>query len=397
MKIFTVIAAGTLITSFASAALCQTESVIYNFKPGYTSSGKLLFDMDNNLEGAAGTGPGASGSVVQLKEHLGRWSGRSVFAFGGYNGDGYDPLSGLVQDANGTYYGTTYMGGAHGEGTVYSLAYNGGRWTENVLYSFTAGSDGGLPIGKMLYDKTTGVLYGTTSVYGNADCGTVFQLVESGGQWTPTTVYGFKGGEVDGCNPENGMHLGVENGTLLGSTRYEGSGGYGTVFELTERGGKWSEKTLYAFKGGDDGANPEDLDVNVNNKTAYGVTYGGGDFNDGVVFSLNLSRHPAETVLHNFAGGSDGLNPTGLHLETTTGNLFGICLNGGQHSKGTVFELVSNGNNWNESVIYSFGGRAADGAYPVAAPAEDLNTGTLYGSTSSGGKYGDGTIWSITQ
>lgn len=397
MKIIAVIMAGTLMTGLTSAALCQSESVIYNFKPGYTSSGKLLFDMNNDLVGVAGTGPGASGSVFQLKEHLGKWSGHSVFVFGGYDGDGDDPLSGLVQDANGIYYGTTYMGGTYGEGTVYSLAFNAGRWTENVLYSFTAGSDGGLPIGKMLYDKTTGVLYGTTSVYGNADCGTVFQLSESGGQWTLTTVYSFQGGDADGCNPENGMHLGVTNGTLLGSTRYEGRGGYGTVFQLTERGGKWSEKTLYAFKGGDDGANPEDLDVNVNNKMAYGVTYGGGDYNKGVVFSLNLSRHPVETVLHNFAGGSDGLNPTGLHLETTTGNLFGICLNGGQHSNGTVFELVPSGNNWNESVIYSFGSHANDGAYPVAAPAEDESTGTLYGSTSSGGKYGDGTVWSITQ
>jgi uncharacterized repeat protein (TIGR03803 family) len=397
MKTFTVIVIGTLVTGFAGAALCQTESVIYNFKPGYTSSGKLLLDTNNDLVGPTGVGPGASGGVFRMKEHLGKWSERNVYSFGGYSGDGSDPQSSLVQDANGTYYGTTYMGGAYGKGTIYSLALKGGQLIESVLYNFTAGSDGGLPIGKILYDKTTAALYGTTSVYGQYDCGTVFQLVQSGGQWALTTLHSFQGGGGDGCNPENGMHLGVAKGTLLGTTRYQGSGGFGTVYLLKERAGVWSEESLYSFTGGNDGANPEDLDINTDTKMAYGVTNSGGTLGDGVVFSLNITGRPVETVLHSFAGGSDGLNPIGLHLEADTGNLFGVCLHGGLYAQGTVFELIQNGNNWNESVFYNFGSHANDGAYPVAAPSENTKTGTLYGSTSSGGRYGDGTVWSITQ
>ena len=53
--------------------------------------------------------------------------------------DGETPEAGLIQDAAGNLYGTTFGGGAHHYGTVFELeppAQSGGPWTQTVLYSF---------------------------------------------------------------------------------------------------------------------------------------------------------------------------------------------------------------------------------------------------------------------
>jgi uncharacterized repeat protein (TIGR03803 family) len=55
--------------------------------------------------------------------------------------DGANPHAGVVRDAIGNLYGTTYNGGANGYGTVFELMPNG---TEKVLYSFTNGTELGL-------------------------------------------------------------------------------------------------------------------------------------------------------------------------------------------------------------------------------------------------------------
>src|ERR1700732_5647000 len=60
-------------------------------------------------------------------------------------GEGSLPYSGLIEDAAGNFYGTTFDGGAHNFGTVYRLAPNSsGGFTHAILYSFKGGStDGG--------------------------------------------------------------------------------------------------------------------------------------------------------------------------------------------------------------------------------------------------------------
>src|ERR1700732_1231950 len=56
---------------------------------------------------------------------------------GGTNGE--YPYGGLVRDAKGNLYGTTYVGGASGAGTVFRLGKTG---KQKVLHSFTGGKDG---------------------------------------------------------------------------------------------------------------------------------------------------------------------------------------------------------------------------------------------------------------
>ena len=76
--------------------------------------------------------------------------------------DGVYPFAGLIFDAAGNLYGTTYEGGTYGYGTVFELTpTRGGGWTETVLHSFGNGTDGDVPYAGLIFDAA-GNLYGTT-------------------------------------------------------------------------------------------------------------------------------------------------------------------------------------------------------------------------------------------
>jgi uncharacterized repeat protein (TIGR03803 family) len=99
--------------------------------------------------------------------------------------DGTNPRAGLVADADGNLYGTTYTGGVYKYGMVFELSpKTGGGWTEKILHSFKDGSDGGYPQGTLIFDSA-GNLYGTTESGGTDSEGTAFELSPAtGGKWT---------------------------------------------------------------------------------------------------------------------------------------------------------------------------------------------------------------------
>ena len=126
-----------------------------------------------------------------------------------------------------------------GYGVVYELTPSGSGWTESVLYSFS-GSDGAHPYNGVIFDNA-GNLYGTTQAGGLGGYGTVFELMHSRTGWTENVLYNFQGGS-DGGYPYAGLIF-DQSGNLYGATSNGGSGGGGTVFELTPSGtGSW---TLY--------------------------------------------------------------------------------------------------------------------------------------------------------
>jgi uncharacterized repeat protein (TIGR03803 family) len=101
----------------------------------------------------------------------------ALHIFAGPPDDGANPAGGVVFDAQGNLYGTTYVGGAYGSGTVFEITNEG---VEKVLYSFTGGAngatDGGGPFAGLAIDAQ-GNLYGTTiNGIGSTSNGTVFKL-----------------------------------------------------------------------------------------------------------------------------------------------------------------------------------------------------------------------------
>jgi len=160
-----------------------------------------------------------------------------------------------------------------------------------------------------------------------------------------------------------------------------------------------SFKVLYAFKGGTDAWGPRTGLVQDEKGNLYG-TAEGGTFDYGTVFKLN--RAGRETILHSFAGGSDGAGPSGL-IRDAAGNLYGTTQAGGNHGChrgtgcGTVFKLSPTGK---ETILYRFrGGR--DGQIPAGGLIRDAHA-NFYGTTELGGNlncyapYGCGTVFKLS-
>jgi uncharacterized repeat protein (TIGR03803 family) len=134
--------------------------------------------------------------------------------------DGDEPDAGLVQGANGNFYGTTAQGGANGDGTVFKITLTG---TLTTLHSFD-GTDGSLPAAALI-QATDGNFYGTT-VAGGTD-GTVFKITPSG---KLTTVHDFDG--TDGISPQAALVQGT-NGKFYGTAPFGGTSSDGTIFILS--------------------------------------------------------------------------------------------------------------------------------------------------------------------
>jgi uncharacterized repeat protein (TIGR03803 family) len=87
-------------------------------------------------------------------------------------------------------------------------------------------------------------------------------------------------------------------------------------------------------------------------------------------------------------GNDDGIRPLGGLVFDQAGNLYGTTTSGGAHGGGTVFELTANNSGtWTASVLHSFKG--SDGGYPAAGLIFD-QAGNLYGTTAEGGSSGGG-------
>jgi len=378
----------------------------------------VIADTKGNLYGTTllgGDGGGqGQGTVFELTPNgSGGWTESILFSFD--NTDGFEPSSRLAMDSdsNGNLldlYGTTWLGGApYINGTVFELtppAKTGGSWTESTLFNFN-GPDGTNP--RAVTRDNSGNLYGTTQSGGANEDGTVFELVQNKkGNWKESVLLNFAGSS-DGQNPRGTLIL--DGGSIYGTTQTGGTGGAGTVFELTPGTGEsWTESVIHSFTGSD-GSNPGSLIMDSTGNLYSMTESGGGTANDGTVFELTppmtiggtCSNNVGpgcwtETVLHSFSG-SDGAAPSapeaGLIMDTL-GNLYGTTFDGGTSSYGTVFELrppTSVVTTWTETVLHSFSGSPADGEYPVGLI---MNGNNLYGTTYEGGAIGGGTVFELS-
>src|SRR5579864_7622578 len=95
-------------------------------------------------------------------------------------------------------------------------------------------------------------------------------------------------------------------------------------------------------------------------------------------------------VIHNFTGGTDGANALNGLMMGTAGNMYGTTSAGGAYNNGTVFRISPIGA---FQTIYAFRG-GSDGSAPQSFLIAD-SQGNLYGSTSGGGAFGGGTVFRI--
>jgi uncharacterized repeat protein (TIGR03803 family) len=292
--------------------------------------------------------------------------------------DGATSNAPVIVDASGDIFGTALQGGANNYGVVFEIAADG---TESILYSFAGGNDGNKPEAGLLEDAG-GNLYGTTYFGGPDDKGTAFKLAPDGSE---TVLHAFAGG--DGGNPQASL-IADASGNLYGTTT-EGGGagcdgtGCGVIFEIAANG---AFTVLHSFAGASDGAYPMAQLTADGKGNLYGTGAGGGEHGDGTVFKLTPGGKLK--VLHAFAGGGDGLGPQAGLIMDGAGDFYGTTRNGGHATArlcstigcGTIFRLAPDGK---ETVLYAFSGNS-DGAEPYGGVVAD-GSGNLYGTTIAGG------------
>ena len=393
-------AATTIILLVANIAFAASkEKTIYSFKgiTGSNSSTGLTFDAQGNLYGSTATGgfgcPGSGCGVIFKLTPLpkGQWAYHILYGFRGFD-DGAGPNA-LILDGEGNLYGVASSQGPIGCGTVFKLTHNADdSWSFGTIYEFGFPPDGCQPVGRLVFD-TNGNLYGTTFAGGSEGNGTLYELTQTAdGTWASTILYSFQAvTSDDGANPVAGPVLGAD-GNIYGTTTGGGSFGSGTVFELLPSLDGWSESVIHNFQLSG-GYSPGILTVDPKGNL-YGVAlHSGGDQNCGMVFELangNTSR--TYSVLHKFSQ-LDGCGVIGDMAQDSNGNLFGTTAHGGIANNGLVFELVpGSGGTWTENRLYSFTG--AEGAFPESGVMLD-KAGNLYGTTSTGGAYGFGSVFEI--
>ena len=381
-------------------SFCSTD----NCTDGVAPNGGLIFDNAGNLYGTTlgggGLGdctPGGCGTVFKLIPNNAGWTEEVLYGF-----NSQPPNPSLVFDKRGNIYGTTNLDGTALCGTVFELTPDDGRWTAEVLHNFTGGSDGCWPLAGPIIDKY-GNLYGTTSAggisgCGGYGCGTVFELTRDNGKWTEKVLYAFTGGK-DGSGPAAGLTIDGSGNLYGGGAGGDTMCGCGIVFELIPNNGKWTEKVLHAFTG-KDGSGPPDNLVFDGHGNLYGTTPYGGVYkcryvDCGTAFELTFKGGKwTEDVLHSFNGKSDGAYPENITFDRT-GKLYGVTYGGGTYGYGTVFELLLNDDKWMEKVLHDFNPNGHDGANPEPGGLILDTAGNLYGTTVGGGAHNYGTVFEV--
>jgi uncharacterized repeat protein (TIGR03803 family) len=317
-----------------------TETILHSFRgkrDGSEPWAGLVRDPQGNLYGTTAYGGAFNFGVVFEVTKAGKE--RVLYSFAGLP-DGQHPMAGLVRDAAGNFYGTTSAGGGGncnygaGCGTVFMLSNTG---TETVLHSFAGGTmDGASPVAGLVRDAS-GNLYGTTYGGGASGLGTVFKVDPPGQE---TVLYSFAGYPTDGENPAAGLIW--HAGNLYGTTSAGGAYSYGTVFRVTKTG---RESVLYSFGGtSSDGRNPAAGLVGDAVGNLYGTTQAGGGTvcaGEGCGTLFKLTKRGKETVLCAFAAGNDASIPLAGVILDAEGNLYGTTSNGGTaRGPGTLFKLT---------------------------------------------------------
>ena len=207
-------------------------------------------------------------------------------------------------------------------------------------------------------------IFGTTSYGGSrkctAGCGTVYRLKPgAGGRWDFETLYSFKGG-ADGANPDAQLAV-AQDGSVYG---YTSATTQGTIFRLVppaQENGAWAFQTIYTFKNGKDG---NLLDVYapliVVGGRLYGIASGGSgvcqNYGCGSVFRLDppAKGEMAWRLVTLYAFGMDGRGaPNGLTGPDAKGAFYAST----SYHKGAVVQLApghGQADHWDGRVIASF-------------------------------------------
>jgi uncharacterized repeat protein (TIGR03803 family) len=227
-------------------------------------------------------GPDASGNPTVLT---------TLHSFGSTPTDATLPAGRLLLDSAGNLWGTTESGGVSGHGTIFKIDAAGNY---SVVHSFSDTPDGAIPEGGLIVDAA-GNFYGTTFHGGASDSGTVFRMTAAGAL---TVLHNFSG--TGGVEPQGDL-VRDSAGNIYGATALGGTANQGTVWKLDTSS---VLTVLHSFAGPPDGTQPVGQMLQDASGNLYGTTVLGGTSSMGTVFKVgpapatsNFSNFTARVVV----------------------------------------------------------------------------------------------------
>ncbi len=349
--------------------------------PGGGPVERPTIGSDGNIYGTSGGGDFGRGEIFRLvPDGSGGLTYERLYSFHGP--DGVGPV-GVVQGSDGRFYGATTAGGQFAGGTVYAFDPATGGLV--VFHSFPVHSFYGQYQPSRLIQASDGNFYGLTVVGGPIGFGTIFRVTPSG---EFTEIHDFTG--PDGERPW-GPLIQASDGYLYGGAQLGGIGlgptglgysGGGTLFRSDLSG---NTTAIYKFPGHDNYINAELVESPDGN--LYGTSVNYGSFGQGSVFRSDKAGNL--TVIHSFPSApGEGILPLAGLIRTPDGNFYGTTSTGGDGGIGTVFRMTTDGT---VTTVASFAGGVGYLYYALTLePA-----GTILGVTSAGGAFGSGVMFRI--
>lgn len=359
----------------------------------FPNAGLLLDDLGQLWGTTERGGTADRGTVFKVNVRTGVLT--TVIEFEGSSGKrGAYPLSRLVDDGSGYFWGTTSAGGQNGFGTIYKVRSSSGELTTLVDFSSNGpGNRGRSPVAELFPDGT-GRFWGSTANGGNQDLGSIFTINATSGAFTTVMEFTGASGPNKGSRPIGGL-VADRGGFLWGTTSAGGSPGHGTIFKIKAATGVLSTVVEFTSSGGPNrGAGPEATLANDFLGSLWGTTTSGGTNGLGTLFRLDSSVNLLTTYI-DFAGNAasnKGARPLGEMLADASGNFWGTTSAGGASSQGTVYRFHVKSRQLETLVDFNGLGAGNLGRFPTSGLVND-NTGLLWGCTQSGGALEHGTIY----
>ncbi|MCB2195038.1 MAG: T9SS type A sorting domain-containing protein [Bacteroidetes bacterium] len=291
-----------------------------------------------------------------------------------YNGG--EPEHSFIQIEN-KLYGTTVYGAKENSGVIYT--YDLVLKKYEILHHFEIYSTGVEPKGDLLH--LNGKLYGIATAGGENSEGVIFEYSLKNKKYTK--LYDLDPW-TDGYSGEMGLTLG-DNGKLYGTMYRGGANAEGTLFEYTIETNEY--KVIKTFDG-TSGENPACKLVQHSNGKIYGTTERGGTYSEGTIFSYDPAGETFTTIHHFGQVNSLGRFPVSQLIESPEGNLYGITFTA-DGDYGAVFEFNP------ETADYTkIGNITWDGMWQQKSIMLASNN-KLYGTTYTGGTDNRGVLFSL--
>ena len=268
---------GTLFQCVPSTGKLTILSQFTNDDPGGNPDGALIEGVDGDLYGTARYGGVDNFGTVFRTDLAALTTVTLAEVTGGLAG--YYPQSDLIQATDGNFYGTTEQGGTDNLGTFFQVTPAG---VYTTLYSFTGGADGSNPL-RGVVQGTNGSFYGVCTQGGSNQGGAVYRIDYIGTSFAFTPLYSFNPAFLDGSNALGNL-VQASDGNFYGTTAGGGLYGDGTIYEITPTG---AYILIYSFADGTDGSAPVAGLTQASDGSFYG-TAAGTNGEAGTIFRVDL-------------------------------------------------------------------------------------------------------------